>query len=411
MTNIAIPPPASGVADGGEVRDERTVPRSWLARAMLDTVGKTSARLGLIWISVIAFCAVFAPFLANSYPILVKMNGHWSSPMAQHFTPTDVTLLVVTFAAIVLFVFLQRFRLFARLSAFAAIVVLTITLSLLFVHPPLTNVFEQYRDLAKSGDVQWALDAPIPYSPGDHLRDQFDPDRPHPWSPNSAHRMGTDQFGADISSHMIHACRVAMAVGFISTGIAMFIGIFIGGLMGYFVGLVDLLGMRLVEIFGAIPTLYLLLAFVSVFERNIYVIMAIIGATSWVGNARFVRAEFLKLRGQDFVQAAIASGLKLRSVMFRHVLPNALAPLLVSASFGIASAILAESVLSFLGLGLPVGEASWGALLNQAVGAGGAFQWWLGTYPGIAIFLTVFAYNLIGEALRDALDPKLRGAG
>ncbi len=128
-------------------------------------------------------------------------------------------------------------------------------------------------------------------------------------------------------------------------------------------------------------------------------VMAIIGLTSWTGDARFVRAEFLKLRQQDFVQAAIAAGLPLRSVLFKHILPNAIAPLLVSASFGVASAILSESVLSFLGLGLPVDAASWGRLLNQAVGGSG-FHWWLAIFPGLAIFLTVFSYNVIGEALR-----------
>jgi peptide/nickel transport system permease protein len=376
---------------------------------MLDTFGKTSARIGAAWIAIVAFAAIFAPLLANSYPILVKMNGRWSSPMVEHFTPADVSLLVVTFTAIVLLVLFRKVHLKTRALVFAAITVVTIALTLALIHPPLTNVYEEYRDAARAGAVQWVLHAPVPYSPGDHMRDQFDPDRPHPWPPSREHYMGTDQFGADITSQMIHACRIAMAVGFIATGISVVIGIIIGGLMGYFVGITDLLGMRLVEIFGSIPTIYLLLAFVSVFERNIYVIMAIIGATSWVGDARFVRAEFLRLRRQDFVQAAIATGLKLRTVMFRHVLPNALAPLLVSASFGIASAILYESILSFLGLGIPIGEASWGQLLNQAVGAGGSFQWWLATYPGLAIFLTVFAYNLIGEALRDALDPRLRG--
>jgi peptide/nickel transport system permease protein len=135
----------------------------------------------------------------------------------------------------------------------------------------------------------------------------------------------------------------------------------------------------------------------------------IIGLTSWSGYARFVRAEFLRLRNQDFVHAAVASGLPLWSVLFRHMLPNGLAPVLVSASFGVASAILSESVLSFLGLGL-VDEPSWGDLLSQATGQGGAFTWWLAIFPGAAIFLTVFSYNLIGEALRDALDPKLRGS-
>lgn len=132
--------------------------------------------------------------------------------------------------------------------------------------------------------------------------------------------------------------------------------------------------------------------------------MAIIGLTSWTGYCRFIRAEFLKLRQQDFIQAARACGLPLSSILFRHMLPNGVGPVLVSASFGVASAILAETTLSFLGLGL-VDEPSWGAMLNQALGAGGTFQWWMAIFPGLAIFLTVFSYNLIGEALRDAIDP------
>jgi peptide/nickel transport system permease protein len=180
--------------------------------------------------------------------------------------------------------------------------------------------------------------------------------------------------------------------------------------MGFFVGYLDLIGMRLVEIFGSVPTLYLLLAFVAFFPRNLYLMMVIIGFTGWVDNARFVRAEFLRLRNQDFVHAARAAGLPLRSILFRHMLPNAMAPLLVSASFGIAQAILIEATLSYLGLGL-VDDPSWGQLLNQAVSEAGVFSWWLATFPGLAIFLTVFSYNLIGEAVRDALDPKLKRTG
>ena len=197
-----------------------------------------------------------------------------------------------------------------------------------------------------------------------------------------------------------------MAIGFIATSIAIVIGILIGGLMGYFAGKSDLIGMRLVEILEAIPTLFLLLMFVAFFDRNLYMMMVIIGLTTWSGYARFIRAEFLKLRKQDFVQAAIACGLPLRSILFRHMLPNGLAPVLVSASFGVAAAILYEAVLSFLGLGL-VDKPSWGELLNQALGAGGSFSWWLALFPGLAIFLTVLAYNLIGETLRDAIDPYL----
>jgi len=180
--------------------------------------------------------------------------------------------------------------------------------------------------------------------------------------------------------------------------------------MGYFSGRFDMIGMRLVEIFEAIPVLFLLLAFVAFFGRSVYIIMVIIGLTGWSGYARYVRAEFLKLRKQDYVQAAIASGLPLRSILFRHMLPNGVAPVLVVASFGVASAILTEATLSFLGLG-PVEAPSWGAMLNEAVKSS-TFNWWMAAFPGGAIFLTVFAYNLMGEALRDAVDPQLsRKAG
>jgi len=144
----------------------------------------------------------------------------------------------------------------------------------------------------------------------------------------------------------------------------------------------------------------------ALFGPDLYLLMVVIGLTGWTGDARFIRAEFLRLRNQDFVQAATAAGLPLRSVLFRHMLPNGITPVLVSTSFGVASAILLESTLSFLGLGDP-DRPSWGQLLNQARSAGAAITWWIALFPGLAIFLTVFGYNLIGEALRDALDPKL----
>ena len=450
-------------------RSASTPPRNWLAEALFATFGRVGARIGAVWIGVIAFCAVFAPMLANSRPLLMKSNGQWSSPLVAQLTGVDVTLLAIFFAGLGL-MFVRRLtmgeravivlwtvgvvlplaywpavgaiwtktqwpwvvrgglillgvvdvvaliglpmamRLRARFWVIFAAVLSPLVIALILVPPRPTAVpvYEQYREMEDAGEIEWVLRAPLPYSPSDRLRDQFDPDRPHPWAPSLSHPLGTERFGSDILSRMIHASRIAMAIGFISTGIALVIGVIIGSLMGYFVGWVDLLGMRLVEVFGAIPQLYLLLTFVAFFGRNLYLMMVIIGLTSWVGDARFVRAEFLRLRQQDFVQAARAAGLPLRSILFRHLLPNALAPLLVSVSFGVASAILAESTLSFLGLGL-VDEPSWGQLLNQAVSAGGGFYWWLATFPGLAIFLTVFAYNLIGEALRDALDPRLSG--
>ena len=193
-------------------------------------------------------------------------------------------------------------------------------------------------------------------------------------------------------------------MGFIAESISLVLGVIIGAIMGYFAGLVDLLGLRLVEVFTAIPRLFLLLAVVAAFERNIFLIMAIVGATGWPAYAYFVRAEFLRLRNQDFVQAAIAADTPLHSILFRHMLPNGMAPVLVQVGFGVAEAILYESVLSFLGLGV-VDQASWGELLDQAVSKGGGFYWWIASFPGLAIFFTVFAFNLVGESMRDAIDP------
>lgn len=221
--------------------------------------------------------------------------------------------------------------------------------------------------------------------------------------------LGTDSGGRDMLSQLLHACRLSISIGLVSTTIAVSIGVTIGALMGYFGGWVDMLLYRVVEVFMAIPLLFLLIVAAAVLPRNTYVMMAIIGCVTWTGSARFIRAEFYKLRGQDFVQSARAVGLPLRSVLFKHMLPNGVTPVLVDASFAIAAAILAEAVLSYLGLSDP-NQASWGRLLSDANNQVGEFMWWLAIFPGFAIFLTVLSYNLIGEALRDAIDPKLKKA-
>ena len=227
--------------------------------------------------------------------------------------------------------------------------------------------------------------------------------------PAPSHHIGTDTLGQDVFSQMLHACRLAISIGFISTSIAVVIGVTIGSLMGYFGGWVDLLLYRVVEIFMAIPVLFLLIVAAGVLPPNTYVMMAIIGCFTWTGAARFIRAEFMKLRETDYIQAAKAMGLPLWSILFKHMLPNGVTPVLVESSFLIAAAILIEATLSFLGLG-PTGQASWGSLLRNASGETGSFIWWLAIFPGAAIFLTTLAYNLIGEALRDAIDPKLKKA-
>lgn len=227
--------------------------------------------------------------------------------------------------------------------------------------------------------------------------------------PAPAHPIGTDTLGQSVLSQMFHACRLAISIGFVSTGIAVLIGVTVGSLMGYFGGWVDLILYRFVEMFMAIPVLFLLIVAAGVLPRNTYVMMAIIGCFTWTGAARFIRAEFMKLRETDYIQAARAMGLPLWSILFKHMLPNGVTPVLVESSFLIAAAILIEAILSFLGLG-PSGQASWGSLLRNASGDTGSFIWWLAIFPGAAIFLTTLAYNLIGEALRDAIDPKLKKA-
>ncbi len=221
--------------------------------------------------------------------------------------------------------------------------------------------------------------------------------------------MGTDAIGQDVISQMMYACRLSISIGLVSTGIAVAIGVTIGALMGYFGGWIDTLLFRVVEVFMAIPVLFLLIVAAAVLPRNTYVMMIIIGCVTWTGAARFTRAEFMRLRNQDFVQAAQAVGLPLRSILFKHMLPNGVTPVLVDASFAIAAAIQIEAVLSFLSLG-PAEQPSWGRLLASATNEVGEFKWWLAIFPGFAIFLTALSYNVLGECLRDAIDPKLKKA-
>lgn len=230
------------------------------------------------------------------------------------------------------------------------------------------------------------------------------------------HWFGTEDSGADLASRLIMATRVALSIGFVSTGIAVIIGVIFGAIIGYFGGWVDYIGMRIIEIFMAIPRLFLLLTIIAFLPPQwgpymLYAMMIVIGLTSWMTSARFIRAEFFRLRETDYVQAAKACGLPLRSILFKHMLPNGVTPVLVSASFGIAAAIFIETGLSFLGFGIKPPNPSWGQMLNEAIDQStGVFRWWLAIFPGIMIFLTVFSFNLIGDALRDAIDPKLKKA-
>jgi len=224
--------------------------------------------------------------------------------------------------------------------------------------------------------------------------------------PGARHWFGTDDSGRDVLSRMIHGARVSLSVGFIAVGIAMIIGVLLGALAGYFGGWSDIVISRAIEIMLTIPTFFLIIAIIAFLPPSIYNIMVVIGLTGWTGFSRFVRAEFFKLKQLDFITALRALGASDKRIIFLHMLPNAMAPVLVSAVFGIAGAILTESSLSFLGFGVPPPTPSWGDILSQSRDYI-EFAWWLTVFPGFAIFMSITAYNLVGEGLRDAMDPKL----
>jgi peptide/nickel transport system permease protein len=225
--------------------------------------------------------------------------------------------------------------------------------------------------------------------------------------PSGQHLMGTDLLGRDVLSRMLFGARVSLAVGFVSVGIATAIGIVLGALAGYNPGKIDAFIMRLVDLMLVFPRFFLLLAVLAFLRPSIWTIMAVIGLTGWMGVTRLVRAEFLSLKEREFVvwsQSVGASGFR---VVWRHILPNAMAPVLVAMTLGIPAAILTESGLSFLGLGVQPPHATWGNILNEGKDAI-ELAWWLSVYPGMAILVTVLSYNLLGEGIRDALDPRLR---
>jgi len=223
----------------------------------------------------------------------------------------------------------------------------------------------------------------------------------------AGHLLGTDQFGRDVLSRILYGARISLAIGFVATAIAVTLGTLLGAVAGYLGGRVDSLLMRFTDMVLAFPRLVLLILLVALFSPSLTLIILVLGLTQWPGTTRIVRGEVLSLREREYIQAARALGFGRWRIIFRHLIPNVLAPVIVTATLGIGNTIVMEAGLSFLGLGIQPPTASWGSMVSDGrqnlIGA-----WWVATFPGLAIVLTVLAFNLVGDALRDALDPRLR---
>ncbi|MBI1818956.1 MAG: ABC transporter permease [Nitrospirae bacterium] len=225
--------------------------------------------------------------------------------------------------------------------------------------------------------------------------------------PAAQHWMGTDELGRDVYSRIIYASRVSLNVGFVAVGISILIGMVMGALAGYYGRKIDDILMRFTDMMLSIPTFFLILATIAFLGPNLFNIMVIIGITSWMGVARLVRAQFISTKEMDYITAVRALGANDGRIILHHILPNTLSPVYVSAILGVAGAILVESSLSFLGLGIQPPTPSWGNIL-MAGKDNIEIAWWLSFFPGIAILITVLGYNLLGEGLRNMLDPRLK---
>ena len=227
-------------------------------------------------------------------------------------------------------------------------------------------------------------------------------------APGGEFPLGTDHLARDVFSRIMYGARISLSIGFVAVGISVTIGTLLGAVSGYLGGWVDTVVMRFVDMVISFPRLVLLIAIVALFDsHSIFMIMAVLGFTQWPGTARIVRGEVLSLREREFIEAARALGFSRRRIILRHVIPNALAPVIVTATLGVGNVIVLEAGLSFLGLGLNPPTPSWGSMVSD----GRSYlldAWWISTFSGLAIVFTVVAFNLVGDGLRDALDPRLR---
>lgn len=329
----------------------------------------TAGLFGIGIVVLLLVVGLLAPVLANKQPILVKYDGEVHAPAL-----TELLWNVPGFR-----------RLFPKSRPFGL------------------ATFNVQRSLEREPEKWgWAIWPPVPHGPNATSDEVLA-------APSREHLLGTDEVGRDVLARMVHGARVSMLVGFVSTGIATLIGLIIGALAGFYGGKLDIVLSRIIEIVICFPVFFLILSIMAWFTPSIWNVMIVIGITRWTGIARYVRGEFIRLRGVDFSVAATALGAGNSRIISRHILPNALAPVFVPVSFGIASAILIEAGLSWLGFGVQPPDPSWGNILRTAFD--NIFTAPFLVYPPcVAIFLAVLSYNLVGDTLRDVIDPRLTGS-
>lgn len=392
-----------------EITKDHTVYSPMLAALQRFKADKM-AKMGFWGIIFLVSVAIFAPLLANGRPILIYQNGTYHSPMLHFlFAPDSSEILVeqcfnyllflLPVSLIVLFFLKKKLRVALSLIAVFGVLLLIP----FFMTRQKLDKTDWRQKCEKSGNGEFAVFAPIPFGPFENVAQPYEP-------PSSVHIFGTDKIGRDVFARMLYGARVSLAVGIFATSVAIFFGTIIGLIAGYFGGRFDMVTMRIVEIVICFPTFLLLLILMAImqdyrFNQSILLVIAVIGVTSWTGLSRIVRGETLKLRKLPFIQSCESLAIPTRRILLFHILPNVVGPIMISFSFGVAGAIIAESSLSFLGFGVQAPTASWGELLRQALD--GPFSYWhLTLWPGVALFISVISFNFAGEGLRKSLDPK-----
>lgn len=318
---------------------------------------RKSAFYSLITFVLMVLATLTAPMLANNKPIYLSYEGNSYFPVFVDYHPRDFgkeNTLVVNYKKL---------------------------------------------ELSDSDSVIWPV---IRWNPFESNEEVYS----YPSPPTGTNIMGTDESGRDVFSRILYGFKYSISYAFLVWALSLILGVSFGGVMGYFGGRVDMVGQRMVEVFSTIPTFFLLLILISIFTPNMLLLVTISSVFGWVPISYYVRGEFLKNRKREFVEAALSMGARNRTIIFKHILPNSMVPVITFAPFVISNNVISLSMLDYLGFGLPVPTPSWGELLAQAQ-KHFTVAWWLAVYPAGALFTTLTLLNLIGEGVRDAMDPNM----